>query len=333
MVNNFNYIVVKDPHFMFGFRNNIRKHGWERVIDSKLEQIQQYALANNITNIFFTGDVFEKSKKKDWSFNQLQQNRERLQRFKNLGLTVYSNMGNHDYFDGYEGPMGTVFGEMVDLNLIQYIGSDMPPINFPVGEKVVSLFGIDHHQSTDRVLDQMQRVSMAEGSDVKVLLMHSNVTDSQTRLTDFTYEQLSKYPIDIINCGHWHLEPEGGSIQQVSGTHFLNPWNLTRVMRDYHVKLDEHTPSFIHANIVFVGDEPKFEFKEIHLNTLPFSEAFNIDVINLLQELGKGSFQFFENVSLDQDEDMNDDSVLIDTIAKSKTISEESVKIAKELLE
>lgn len=334
MIESFNYIVIKDPHFMFGFRNNIRKHGWERHIDAKLEQIQNYALEHGIVNIFFTGDVFEKSKKKDWSFNQMQQNKERLQKFKKLGLNVYSNMGNHDYFDGHEGHDGTVFGEMVDLDLITHIGSDMRPINFKVGpdEKIVSLFGIDYHQSTDRVLDEMQRISSYIGCDVKIALIHSNVTDKNVRLTDFTYEQLSQYNLDIINCGHWHLQPEGGGIQKVGNTHFLNPWNLTRVMRDYHVKLDEHIPSFIHANIVFVGDEPKFEFKEIPLNVQVFSEAFNIDVINLLQELGKEGFTFFEDIQLDQEEDMNDDELLLDTISETHKVSEDSIKIAKELL-
>ncbi len=328
----FDYLLLKDPHLMFGFRNNIRKHGWERAIDSKLEQVQQYALDNGIKNIFFTGDVFEKSSKKDWSFNQLQQNKERLQKFKNLGLDIYSNIGNHDYFDGHESYQGTVFGEMVELDLIKYIGSNKPPVNFQLQDKCISLFGIDYHQSQEKILDQLERVQSSQGSDVKLLLMHSNITDKQTQLTDFTYNQLSKYDIDVINCGHWHLAPEGGSIQEVNSTYFLNPWNLTRVMRDYHVKLDEHVPSFIHCSIVFVGSEPKYSFKDVPLVVQPFSEAFNTDVINLLQELGKGGFNFFEDVSLDQDEELNDDDVLLDVISKAHKISDESIKIAKGLL-
>lgn len=332
MVESFNYLVIKDPHFMFGFRNNIRKHGWERHIDDKLSQIQNYALDNNIQNIFFTGDVFEKSKKKDWSLNQLLQNKDRLKKFKNLGLTVFSNMGNHDYFDGHEGKEGTAFGEMVDLDLIQHIGSNMPPIIFNLQDKRIGLFGIDYHQSITSVEDQLERISIYPDTDVKIALMHSNVTDANTRLTDFTYNQLSEYNLDIINCGHWHLQPEGGGVQKVKNTHFLNPWNLTRVMRDYHVKLDEHIPSFIHCNIIFVADEPVYTFKEIPLNVQPFSEAFNVDVINLLQELGKDGFNFFEEISLDQEEDMNDDGALLDSISEIHSVSDESITIAKGLL-
>ena len=328
----FDYIMVKDPHFMFGFRNNIRKHGWEKAIDDKLSQIISYALENNVKNIFFTGDVFEKSKRKDWNLSQLQQNKLRLKRFKDAGLTVYSNMGNHDYFDGFEGPEGTIFGEMMELGLINYVGSGQFPVKFNLGNTTIGLFGIDHHQTEERVLDEMQRIESFPEVDLRVILMHSNVTDSNTRLTDFTYNQLSRFNIDIINCGHWHLEPENGSIQEVNKTHFLNPWNLTRVMRDYNVKLDEHKPSFIHCNIILESDVPKITFVEVPIKVLPFSEAFQVEVINILQELGKSGFQFFEEIDLEQDDELSDDDLIMDAIAKANKISEQSVQIAKDLL-
>jgi len=332
MVDSFDFIMVKDPHFMFGFRNAIRKHGWERDIDDKIDQIISYALDNKIENIFFTGDVFEKSKKKDWSFNQFQANKERLEKFKNAGLKIFSNAGNHDYFMGYENIKGTVFGEMQELDLINYVGTDTLPFRFPVGDDYIELLGIDHHQSIDKVLDELDRKSQFNSEAFKILLMHSNITDEQTRLTDFTYEQLSKYNFDIICCGHWHLAPKGGAIQTIDGTTFLNPWNLTRVTREYHVKLDEHKPSFIHGSIVKVGDEFATEFKEIELVIKPFSEAFNIDIINMLQEMGKENFKFFDEITLEQEEDANDDFELLKSIAEHYDISENSIKIAKELL-
>jgi len=328
----FEYIMVKDPHFMFGFRNNIRKHGWEKAIDRKLQQIIDYAKTKGIINIIFTGDVFEKSKRSAWSFSQFQANKSRLQKFKDAGLLIYSNIGNHDYFSGYEGIQDTVFGEMVDLGLITYIGSGMRPAVFEVGSKKIGLFGIDHHQSDDKVIDELTRVSSYPDLDYKVCTTHSNITSNKEIMTDFTYKHISTFDINIINCGHWHLQPPEGAIQELNGTTFLNPWNLTRVSREYNVKLDEHVPSFIHASIIFIGNEPQAKFIEIPLTVQPFSEAFNIDIINLLQELGKDGFEFFENISLDQDEDLNDDEVLLDSIAQAHKISEESIKIAKELL-
>jgi UDP-2,3-diacylglucosamine pyrophosphatase LpxH len=328
--------MVKDPHFMFGFRNNIRKHGWEKHIDSKIDQIINYAVENKIKRVIFTGDVFEKSKKADWSFNQHQQNKERLKRFKNAGIEIFSNLGNHDQFNGQETIKGTVFGEMVELNLINYLGTDKEPyvFNFSNLSHKVLLYGIDHHQSIDKIIDKLEQLKETPFSKTTsvVLTMHSNITDQQTRLTDFTYEQLANYPIDIINCGHWHLKPEGGSIQEVNNTHFLNPWNLTRVVRDYYAKLDEHKPSFIHVSIIPVGDSFDYNFKEIFLDIAPFSETFNIDIINMLQEMGKEGFKFFDEISLEQEDDINDDANLIEILAKQYSISNNSIKIAKELL-
>jgi len=341
MINNkidsFEFLLIKDPHFMFGFRNNIRKYGWEKFIDYKIDQIITYAKENNVSRVFFTGDVFEKSKKKEWSFNQLQENKKRLYKFKNEGIEVYSNLGNHDMFDGHENLEGTVFGEMVELGLIKYVGSGTTPYSFLIGgefnlKNYIELYGIDHHQSIDVVLDNLKKISENNTESFKILLMHSNITDKQTRLTDFTYNQLSDYNINVIGCGHWHLAPEGGSIQTVNNTTFLNPWNLTRVMRDYHVKLDEHKPSFIHGSIVKVGKEFIPEFKEIQLDVLPFSEAFNTDIINILQEMGKDGFKFFEEIDLEQDEELNDDEILLNNLAKHYKISDNSVKIAKDLL-
>ncbi len=332
MVESFDYLMIKDPHFMFGFRSNIRKAKWENAIDDKLKQIIDYAKEHNIKNIFFTGDVFEKSKRVEWSFKQFQENKHRLEMFKTAGLDIYSNLGNHDMMDGRETVEDTVFGEMVDLGLINYVGSSMPPVVFDLNGKKIGLFGIDHHQSDEKVLDELERVSVYPGLDYKICSTHSNITSNKEIMTDFTYKHLSIFNIDVINCGHWHLQPPEGAIQELNGTTFLNPWNLTRVSREYHTKMDEHIPSFIHAKIIFVGDEAQATFTEIPLKVLPFSEAFNIDVVNLLQELGKEGFDFFENISLDVDEEENDDNVLMKAIAEKHKISKRSIEIAKELL-
>ncbi len=344
MNNYFEYVLVKDPHFSFAFRNNVRKHPWERAIDDKIEQIITYMTNNNIKNLFFTGDVFDKSKKKDWSLNQYQANKERLKRFKKAGIDVYSNAGNHDYFLGAETIEGTAFGEMVELGLLNYIGTGQEPIRFPVGNidtegdgdlGEVLLFGVDYHVDTNKVLDEVQKVSAYPRGlqSSKLLLMHSNVTSDTTQLTDFTYGQLSGYNIDVFNLGHYHLVPKGGAVQEFNKTHFLNPWNLTRVVRDYDVKLDNHRPEFIHTRITFLPEsDPIYDFKEIFLNVGKFSETFQIDVINMLQEMGKARFAFFKEVELDEEEDTSDDDVLLKTIAESREISENSVKIARELL-
>jgi DNA repair exonuclease SbcCD nuclease subunit len=317
---------------MFGFRSNIRKHGWEKDIDNKINQIIEYMLNNKIKYVFFTGDVFEKNKKADWSFNQLQENKARLKRFKNNGLQLFSNIGNHDYFYGKETLEGTVFGEMVEAGLINYIGSGMPPITFNVDDYFnVNLFGIDYHQSTDKIIDEMTRISQI-ACQPKIVLMHSNITDTNEIMTDFTYNQIAEFNFEIVGCGHWHFAPKNGAVQQVKNTYFLNPWNLTRVVRDYHVKLDEHKPEFIHGKIIKVGNEFTYDFKEIFLSVKPFSEAFNKEIINILQELNKTDFSFFNEIKLDEENTEMDDDSLLSQIAKENNFNERVLTIAKELL-
>jgi DNA repair exonuclease SbcCD nuclease subunit len=258
-----------------------------------------------------------------------------LKKFKNAGITVYSNAGNHDYLDGRETIHDTPFGEMVDLGLINYVGTDTPPKVFNVEGGKVTLFGVDYHVSLEKVKNRIEEIDAfkREENEVKIALTHSNITSDTERLTDFTYGQLSGFDIDILNCGHWHLVPEGGAIQTVNNTTFLNPWNLTRVSREYNVKLDEHKPEMIHVKITFVPSmEPQFEFKEVFLNVGRFSETFNIDVINMLQELGKEHFSFFEEIELNEDVELDEDEKLLVSLAETQKISPESIKIAKELI-
>lgn len=328
----FNNIVIKDPHFMFGFRNNIRKPGWESDIDNKLNQVIEYAVNNSIKKIQFTGDVSEKSRRRDWSLSQLQQNKKRLQLFKDAQLILISNLGNHDYFDGREELKGTAFNEYVQSNLLIYRGTNSEPVINELDDHIVIEFGIDYHHSKEVILNRLAFIRDFHYDSSKkvrkILTMHSNITNSEERLTDFTYNQLAEYNIDIINCGHYHIQSELGACAKVKDTLFINPWNFTRVSRDYNVKMDEHIPEFIHVKIT--KDEI---FTSIHkLRVRPFAEAFDAQIVNLMQELGKTDFTFFEEIDLDgMQNDLRDEDA-IDLLAKNGNFSKEAIKLAKELM-
>lgn len=333
----FKFVLIKDPHFMFGFKNRIRKSGWEADIDSKIDQIISFCLTNEITYVLFTGDVSEKSRKRDWSLNQLIQNKKRLRRFKNAGLSIISNMGNHDYFDGHEAITDTAFGDYVESGLITYVGSGTLPLYFDIDKNVqLELSGIDHHNEEEEILDKLQIIknTFRPGYKlIKMTTMHSNITSKPEQLTDFTYDQLSQYNIDVINCGHYHLQSADGAVSKVQNTYFLNPWNLTRVARDYHVKLDDHIPEFVSGEIGYQDGQATFNFRTIQLNVKPFSEAFNVEAINILQELGKTKFDFFKTIDLKEDAGDADDGSIISELAKEHKISKEAINIAKGLLE
>ena len=338
MGNTFRYVLIKDPHFMFGFKNRIRKSGWEKDIDNKLDQIIKYCVLNEIKYVLFTGDVSEKSRKRDWSLNQILQNKKRLRLFKQAGLKIISNMGNHDYFDGHEAITDTAFGDYVESGLIEYVGSGTHYKYIDLDDGIqVQISGVDYHDDLDIVQSELTDISNSFKpgySLIKICSIHSNITSDTERLTDFTYKQLSSLNIEVLNCGHYHLRPDIGSTTQLNGTLFVNPWNLTRVSRDYHVKLDEHIPEFVDVEVSWDYDNnsPKVSSIVVPLEVKPFSEAFNMEAINLLQELGKTNFDFFKNIELQEDEGDADDDSLIELIAKDHKISKKAITIARGLL-
>jgi len=336
----FDFIVIKDPHFMFGFKNRIRKSKWEIDIDDKIDQIINYCLENNINKIIFTGDIFEKSRKKDWSLSQGLQNKKRLRKFNDAGIEVFSILGNHDYFDGHETIKETFFEDCVESGLITYIGAGNKKVfDIALGKNII-FYGIDYSEDKSKIINQLKSIEMdfiPDKKTFKVVTLHSNITSDIERLTDFTYGELSQYNVDLFNCGHYHIQSQLGSIFETSGTIFCNPWNLTRVARDYAAKMDEHIPEFCVFSISEAPEDSSDDFqvlsKTIPLKVKPFSEAFNIDVINLLQEIGKTEFKFFEEVTLDEDLVEVDDLSTLEKFMHQHNISNEALQIAKEYLE
>jgi len=339
VMNSFDFIVIKDPHFMFGFKNRIRKSKWEIDIDDKINQVINYCLTDNIKKIIFTGDVFEKSRKRDWSLNQGIQNKKRLRMFKDAGIEIFSILGNHDYFDGHETIKETFFEDCVESGLITYIGAGNKKVFNTSDSTSIIFYGIDYSEDKSKIIEQLKSIEadFIPGKEVyKIVTLHSNITSDIEKLTDFTYGELAQYNIDLFNCGHYHIQSSLGSIFKTQDTIFCNPWNFTRVARDYDTKMDIHIPEFcvfkiqspIRSSVDFITS-----YETIQLNVKPFSEAFNIDVINLLQEIGKTEFKFFEEVTLDEDLVEIDDQSLLEKFMQDNSISIEALKIAKEYLE
>lgn len=310
------YIFIKDPHFMFGFRNNIRKPGWEKDIDYKITQIIEYCKSNNINIIIFSGDVFEKSKKSDWNFNQVIANKSRLKQFKANNIEVYSIMGNHDYFDGHENIENTFFGDCVETHLINYIDFNKP---FETNEAI--FYGIDYHEDHNIIQEKINIAESCSKNKHLNIIIHANVTKEVTPFTDFTFEELAKYNVDCFLCGHYHI---GSEIDTINNTTFFNPWNLTRVSRDYNVKSELHIPQFIHAKI----KDKKLEYKVIDLKFKSFKDAFNSELMDVLST----NFKFFNNIDIDEFQ-INDDDDMLTKIADKNKISKESLNIAKDLLQ
>lgn len=291
---------VKDPHQMFGFKNNIRQSGWEQDIEQKLVFIKDQLLSRNITTLIFSGDLLDRQHAKDWSFKLYLKNAEILEKiFVKNGIDIYSIQGNHDMFDGHETIEGTVFGKLIADGILKRI-SIQSPLVFSEENKTLEIFGIDYHFNKENTLAELHainsRVVPLPNHQLKVaVVMHNNITPQPERVSDFTYDYLSTTftNIDIFLCGHYHI---GFPTICVNNTTFVNPWNMTRVVRDYDVKLDHHEPEMV------ICDPFADSYEHIKLPIKKFSDAFKPEVVNLLENSNK--FQFFEEITTESFEEL-----------------------------
>ena len=300
---------LKDIHLMFGFRNLIRKPGWENDIILKLETVKNLMIEKNCNILLLSGDILDRSKSKEWSFKLYLKVLNLLQEiFVQHGINIYSIQGNHDMFDGAETLEDCVFGKLVEDGIINHITNYPLELLFQDDEgarKRAIIYGLDYTNVRDNTVALMQQVNdieLVNDSDIKCIMTHTNITPNETQISDFTYKFLSEsYPkIDVHFCGHYHL---GFEPDKLGSTTFINPWNMTRVIRDYNTKMEFHIPEVTFVDFKkFSKDALPMDFVEVHeLPCKPFSEAFREEVISLLEENENG-FKFFEEGVVDLDE-------------------------------
>jgi len=338
------FAFVKDPHLMFGFSNNIRKpvtggsgNSWEKDIIKKLTFLAEKMIENQIYYLILSGDVFDRSKRSEWSFNKwLRHKKVLIDIFLSKGIEIYSVQGNHDMFDGKPGLTDTVFGEMVEEGIIKHLTSE--PLEFRTPNGIVKLFGTDYEFTKDKQYIRFSNINDISEDCISFLVSHTNISPNEEQLVDFTYQELSEtFPnINVHLCGHYHLGFENSI---VNGVAFINPWNLTRVVREYQVRMDIHTPEAVFIDLDRYTSGNLEWATNIKLPTRPFNETFNEEVISVLKENQK--FKFFENsdgeiISLDGliDDDLDDNqllSVIINSILKDKNANEKQALLNKAL--
>jgi len=296
MINNLDdkILIIKDPHLKLGFRDNIRKSGWEKDMENKHDFIIEYALKNNIKNIIFTGDVFDKQRQ--WSFKQFIKNKEIIKKYKESNLELFSIAGNHDMLDGRESFKESPFDELVKENYINHFG---------ILEFNNSIFiGYDYYFIPDtntkkeflaKIKNDLKKLNLSKKA---FLVLHQNITPNETQFTDFTYTELSEFckqnNIIGVICGHYH---KGYETQYFNDILFINPWNLWRVVRDYETEFDLHKPEMVELII----NNKKIQYNHIKIPYKKYNEAFDIKELEIQKELKKETFSFFKKFKSAQD--------------------------------
>jgi len=275
---------IKDPHLMFGFRNLLRNPGWEQDILLKLNFIKDTMIANQVSTLIISGDLMDKSKEQDWTFKQYRILKDHLfDIFISNGIELYSIQGNHDMFDGHADLNGTVFGELCKDGIIKHL-TKLTLNNF-------NIYGIDYHNEKDLIKDKFKEIISGDTSgNIPIICSHTNISPNENQLVDFTYNELSNLGNCIHLCGHYHL---GFKPCKINNSVFINPYNLTRVARDYQVKMDEHIPELVLVDLNNFSLDNLEWVKSIIIPCKPFKEAFREEIQSLIEESKK--FKFFED--------------------------------------
>jgi hypothetical protein len=317
---NFRFATMKDPHGSLGFENRIRFDFASNFLD-KLKFTREYCKENQITDMIATGDIIDSSYEDKWTFKKYRLNKRAYSQYKEEGIDFHSNVGNHDLFHGLEDSENTIFGEMVLDGVVNNL-TQCPIIKEDELSKII-IQGIDYSNHEKRVLEKIQEVNdqINNKPTYKVIVLHSNVTpDEVTNITDFTYKSLiEKFTdIDMFICGHYHVGYPTAKIKRPNGKEaiFINNWNFVRVVRDYEVELNEHTPEIEDVQINFNIDRQMFDVitKTIEVPHREYKDTFRTKAIDLLKKSKAQLFNFFENISFDEikENTKQSDEVLID---------------------
>ena len=318
------FVMIKDPHFKFGFTNAIRKN-YEKDLTLKLDQLVGYMKENNINTLAIPGDIFDESYSNRWKFTYFQYNVMILMKyFMNNNIKILAIPGNHDYFDGYEDicmtkglvKLSTVYGMMCRLNIIENVCDDVSCFanKFKIIDNTI-FTGVKYMSDLNKVREKLSIINnyKTDNGQKLVVMLHQNVTPkSVNHITEFTYEELAKsYPnVDVFLLGHYHI---GYEPMKIGNTWFINPYNFTRVNREYEVRIDKHIPQFVDINITDDG----IDVKQIDLKVRSFEDAF-VDEYKSFVILSKESIKNDDiKINLDTDDTFNmSDSEIIQTVAE-----------------
>jgi len=308
------FACIKDPHYKFGFSNSIRRN-YNEDIFNKNKQLIQILKDERVNHLLIPGDVFDESYGNKWRFQAYQINKEILKEFLDNMIQIIAIPGNHDYFDGYEDSARlitvgdekiyqyTVYGDMVNAEIIKDVSytTEHPKSIHGIIINNIYITGVRYRSDLNIVRNELEEINSkvkSLGIDKVIVMLHQNVTlKSVSHITEFTYDELSReYPnIDVFLLGHYHI---GYEPMKVNNTWFINPYNFTRVNRDYEVRLDEHIPEVAIIEI----DNDEIKVKQIKLKVKPFKDTF-IDEYREFLKLSKESFKD-ENIDINLDDDI-----------------------------
>jgi DNA repair exonuclease SbcCD nuclease subunit len=309
--------VIKDPHFRLGFKSPISREQeeFDFSIKSKVKQIATLALKEGVDVIVISGDIFDIKETSRYVVKQLKPIGEQLDILKKATKQkmIITVAGNHDLPHSSRSLKSeSVYDYFQSLGKI--VSVHKSEIRFNTKKDTVVFSGLDFTSKLTELYKEMKEYdnNILEKA-TRVFLLHEHLLPNKDFNKDrflgnkMSYKRVLKEfkNIDVFVAGHYH---KGYKPYHDSNRWVVNPYNMTRLARDYYVVNGEHIPT---VNLVKVK-KGKIEVEEYPLEVVDFSKAIKSEVLEKEIQDSLNLKDFIEK---------------LDLVLKSKTGKIEKIKL------
>ena len=188
-------IFVGDPHFDSRTPLSRADNHADTTIN-KLENLLQQAIEYYVGTIIFTGDFFNGNDQTQIYLNRLIKT---LNKFKDVGIDIYTIVGNHDLpHDKFEYFVNTPLYMLFTTGVIKHL--DL--LEIATSNKTVAIHGLDFTKR-DNLQDLLDNIEHNYKHNYHVLVMHY-ATNNTVPKDDIPMDNLHHF--NMVVSGHDHTE-------------------------------------------------------------------------------------------------------------------------------
>jgi DNA repair exonuclease SbcCD nuclease subunit len=261
-------MIIKDPHFRFGFPGPTgRKDDYDVTMKHKLNQINKIIEKKGVEHLIFTGDVLDKKYPSYYDIDKISKN---IIALKSINADIISVAGNHDLpFSRYSNYQKSIYKLLVDANLIRDVSFGKISL-----DNHIELYGLPYLK--DNLFEEINKIhQQMDEKKLNMMILHEHFIprdytrmDTSENFVDLiAYDELTKFnKIKVFILGHLH---RGFPTKRIGDQLFINPWSLFRLARNYYTLNEEHKPE-----VVILDTDNLDRVEHIKLNITPLDDAF-----------------------------------------------------------
>lgn len=287
--------IVKDMHLQFGFKHPVgRTDDFETHIRQKIQHLIDISLKHKSEAIITTGDLLSVKSPSHYTLKQVRENFSILDTI-NKHLPIYSIAGNHDLpYSSTQYKKESFYQLLVDSNRIIDLTTQ------PLQTTQHTIYGIDYNDDTDNILQQLKEIDnqAKEHNKKAITVIHEHIVPTQADKLPFgkyhTYQEITHNLTNhqAIIAGHLHKGYPTQTITNNKQTKItiINPYNFTRLARDYYTVSNLHKPECViynlDTNTATHIEIPHQEYKDCFIEKeLKAQTQLEMDISNFIKQV------------------------------------------------